>query len=180
MACRKYASLGFPYVFLKFQGGNGSGKNTTEVKCSSCHIMSGRTWYQYDAIHIDCLCYLPSFTTENVLFFSSSALFFENELLGLPTLTGGRSEGLGSGRWNYAPCPGMRTVFRISLYEWFVVSSLWFIYLCHHLYHDGLMYGLGCISMLCYLLYSSDCLRCWDLLYFNSCITFTCPYPFVF
>ena len=127
MACRKYASLGFSYVFLKFQGGNGSGKNTTEVKCSSCHIMSGRTWYQYDAIHIHCLCYLPSFTTENVRFFSFSALFFENELLSLPTLTGGRSEGLGSGRWNYAPCPGVRAVFRISL--WMICCLFAVIYL---------------------------------------------------
>lgn len=57
-----------------------------------------------------------------------------------PTLTGGRSEWLGSGRWNYAPCPGVRAVFRINLYEWFVVSLLWFIYLCHHLYQDRLMY----------------------------------------
>ena len=66
------------------------------------------------------------------------------------------------------------------VYEWFVVSSLWFIYLCHHLYHDGLMYGLCCISMPCYLLYCSDCFSCWDLSYFNSWIPFTCPYPFVF
>lgn len=145
----------------------------------SC-IMSGRTWYQYDAVHTHCLCYLPSFTTENVLFFFFSALFFENELLSIPTLTGGRSEGLGSGEWNYAPRPAVRAVLRINLYEWFFVSLLWFIYLCRLFYQDGLMYGLGCISMLCCLLYCSDCFSCWGLLYFNSCTPFTCPCPFVF
>lgn len=56
-----------------------------------------------------------------------------------------------------------------------------FIYVIIYIRIDWcILYGLGCISMLCFLLYCSDCFSCWEFLYFNFCIPFTCPYPFVF
>lgn len=84
---------------------------------------------------------MPSFSTENVLFFPFSNLFFGSELLSTPTFTGGRSEGLGSGRWNYASSPEGGSIWNSSV--WMIyVSLLLFVYLCHRLYQDGLMYIL--------------------------------------
>ena len=92
---------------------------------------------------------MPSFSTENVLFFPFSNLFFGSELLSTPTLTGGRSEGLGSGRWTYASSPEGGSIRN---------SSVWII-CC--------LFALICLFM-------SSFISGWTDVYFMVWVIFQC------